>query len=233
MNFQGYSDETFEFLMAIHFNNNVDFFHANHDWYLRSVREPSLALAESLSDVIEKIDPTVERRPNRVVSRINRDIRFSKDKSPYRDYLWLSFHRTNAENVHADLFYDMSADGARCGMGFYGQSRGPMNALRHLMLIDSEHIAALFETLQGEFNLHLNSYKRMNVPQDIPETLKPIYMAKDFYFEKPIRDFSIIKSPALSDMIAESFRHLAELFQILAALVPIENIEGNNRKGYL
>lgn len=85
--FQGYSDETFEFFMAIGFNNNVDFFHSNHDWYLRGVREPSLRLAEALSPVIEEIDDSLERRPNRVVSRINRDIRFSKDKSPYRDYL--------------------------------------------------------------------------------------------------------------------------------------------------
>ncbi len=223
MIFQGYSDETFEFFMAIHFNNNVDFFHANHDWYLRSVREPSLALAESLGDVIEKIDSQLERRPNRVVSRINRDIRFSKDKSPYRDYLWLSFHRINEENVPTDLFYDMSADGARCGMGFYGKNRGPMNALRRLMRIEPRRMSDLFESLKGEFNLHMDCYKRMPVPENIPESLKSIYVAKTFYFEKPIRDFSIIKSPALADEIAESFRHLAPLFQILAALVPIED----------
>ena len=48
--FQGYSDETFEFFMAIRFNNNADFFHSNRDWYLRGVREPSLALAEALND---------------------------------------------------------------------------------------------------------------------------------------------------------------------------------------
>ena len=33
--FQGYNDETFEFFMAIRFNNNTDFFHSNRDWYLR------------------------------------------------------------------------------------------------------------------------------------------------------------------------------------------------------
>ena len=97
--FQGYNDETFEFFMAIGFNNNVDFFHSNHDWYLRGVREPSLRLAEALSPVIEEIDDSLERRPNRVVSRINRDIRFSKDKSPYRDYIWLSFHRPRGARI--------------------------------------------------------------------------------------------------------------------------------------
>ena len=47
---------------------------------------------------------------------------------------------------------------------------------------------------------------------------------KGFYFEKPISDFSLIKSPALADELAESFRLLAPLYQTLAKLVPIEDI---------
>ena len=99
--FQGYSDETFEFFMAIRFNNNTDFFHANHDWYLRGVREPSLALAEALAPVMEELDGEMELRPNRIVSRINRDVRFSRDKSPYRDHIWLSFRRPGEEGKTA------------------------------------------------------------------------------------------------------------------------------------
>ena len=98
--FQGYNDETFEFFMAIRFNNNADFFHSNRDWYLRGVREPSLALAEALAPTVEWLDDSLERRPNRVVSRINRDIRFSNDKSPYRDYLWLGFRRPRRGSLH-------------------------------------------------------------------------------------------------------------------------------------
>ena len=69
--YQAYSDETFEFFMAIAFNNNADFFHANHDWYVRGVRGPSLYLAQCLSDTIEEIDDSLERRPDRVVSRLS------------------------------------------------------------------------------------------------------------------------------------------------------------------
>ena len=57
--FQGFTDETFEFFMAIAFNNNTDFFHANHDWYLRAVREPCLQLAAALSDAVEAVDDCV------------------------------------------------------------------------------------------------------------------------------------------------------------------------------
>ena len=49
--FQGYSNETIEFFLAIRFNNNRPFFLENRDWYLRAVREPSIALAEALAPV--------------------------------------------------------------------------------------------------------------------------------------------------------------------------------------
>ena len=222
--FQGYSNETFEFFMAIAFNNNIDFFHQNHDWYLNSVRNPSLRLAEALSPVIEEIDDTLERRPNRVVSRINRDIRFSKDKSPYRDYLWLSFHRPNDHpSTQAALYFDLSADASHCGLGFYSENRGIMNALRRLMLAEPERVAQNFQALEGKYNLHIRSYKRFNIPDSLPDTLKRVYPAKDFYFEKPITDFSIIKSSALADYVSESFRELAQMYRMLAALVPTED----------
>ena len=61
--FKGFSDSTFDFLIAISFNNNREFFHENHDWYMESVRRPLIELAAELSDTIESIDPALERRP--------------------------------------------------------------------------------------------------------------------------------------------------------------------------
>ena len=47
MTFQGYTEDTRAFFMALRFNNNREFFLNNREWYLRSVREPSLALGEA------------------------------------------------------------------------------------------------------------------------------------------------------------------------------------------
>lgn len=91
--FQGFTEQTFEFFMAIRFNNNREFFLENHDWYQSSVRTPCLDLAAALGESVNALDPELETRPTKVLSRINRDVRFSNDKSPYRDYLWLAFRR--------------------------------------------------------------------------------------------------------------------------------------------
>lgn len=219
--FQGYNDEPFEFFMAIKFNNNTDFFHSNHDWYLRGVREPSLSLAEALGPTVEAIDDGLERRPNRVVSRINRDIRFSNDKSPYRDYIWLSFHQPKEDrSTSAGLYFDLSASGGSCGMGYYRAAKPLMNALRRRMATEPEKLVALIEPLQGEFTLFTENYRRMAIPESVPEILRQLYPTKGFYFEKPLSDFGLIKSPALAEEIARSYRLLAPMYRYLRTLTP-------------
>lgn len=219
--FQGYNDETFEFFMAIRFNNNTDFFHASHDWYLRGVREPSLALAEALSETVEAIDDSLERRPNRVVSRINRDIRFSNDKSPYRDYIWLSFRRPKDERVNsAELYFDLSASGGSYGMGYYRPTKPLMNALRRRMATEPERLVDLMTPVLREFTLSTDNYRRMAVPDELPDILRPLYPTRGFYFSKPLNDFALLKSPALAEEIARGYQALAPMHQYLQTLVP-------------
>lgn len=91
--FAGFTEETFSYFTAIRFCNNREFFQANHDWYVRAVREPLLDLADALGDTVRAIDPELETRPGRVLCRPNRDIRYSRDKSVYRDYMFLKFRR--------------------------------------------------------------------------------------------------------------------------------------------
>lgn len=219
--FQGFSDETFEFFMAIRFNNNVDFFHDNHDWYLRAVRTPCLELAAALSDAVEAIDDDMERRPNRVVSRINRDIRFSHDKSPYRDYMWLSYRNTaGPKGATPGLYFDISAEGANCGMGFYDDNRPLMNGLRRELLARPEAFLSLLEPLRTDFKPYLRSFKRMKLPEGLHPDLREWYPVRSFYLEHAIADFNLIKSPALAEEVARGFSKLAPLYRYITALQP-------------
>lgn len=230
--FQGYNDETFEFFMAIRFNNNADFFHSNRDWYLRGVREPSLALAQALMPTIEAIDENLERRPNRVVSRINRDIRFSNDKSPYRDYIWLSFHLPKEDrSTNAGLYFDLSDAGGSCGMGYYRAAKPLMNALRRRMVTEPEKLIELLQSLEGEFTLSTDNYRRIAIPDSVPDILRPLYPTKGFYFEKPLNDFSLLKSPALAEEIARSYRLLAPMYHYLQTLTLEEDADTTVDRG--
>ena len=222
MSFQGYSEDTRAFFMALRFNNNREFFAQNRDWYLRDVRAPSLDLAQALCGVIERIDPEMETRPQRVLARINRDTRFSRDKSPYRDHVWLSFRRPCEEKGKTPGFYlEIGAEDASFGMGFYALNRPLMNALRRQMRAAPEEIRAIWEALAGEFALHGETYKRLAVPEEVPEILRPWYACKSFYLEKAL-PFSHAKSARLAEEIGAGFERLAPLYQYVISCKPGE-----------
>ena len=222
--FQGFTDSTFEFFMAIGFNNNREFFHENHDWYMRSVREPCLELAGALTESVHALDPALDTRPDKVVSRINRDLRYSRDKSPYRDYMWLSFHHTGEDrHISLETYFEISCDGAGCGAGIYSENRPLMNGFRRSLRQDP---AAFLDVLAAIAPCHadIDPFKRMPVPEGIPAELNEWYRARTFYVSYPIGDFDLIKSPALADEINGVFRKLQPLFRYFASLSPEEEI---------
>lgn len=89
--FDGFSKETFKFLHGLKKNNNKEWFEAHRDEYERSLREPSKALAYAMGQYFRSHDMPVSGSAKTSLFRINRDIRFSKDKSPYKTHIGLSF----------------------------------------------------------------------------------------------------------------------------------------------
>ena len=224
--FNGFTDETFEFFMAIKFNNNRDFFLGNHDWYVRAVRKPCLELAEALSDVIERMDEDIERRPNKVVSRINRDIRLSNDKSPYRDYMWLGFKKQGRRNSSTlGVYFDISADGASYGMGFYDDNKPLMNALRQSIERNAEEFLGLWRGIRDEFTLHTKAMKRMKIPDTVPEEAREWYNLKGFYVEKELNDFRMLKSTELAEELIRGFEKLTPMYKYFYGIAPEEGGE--------
>lgn len=216
--FNGFTAESFEFMMAISFNNNREFFHDNHEWYMRSVRQPLLDLASELNETIEKIDPELERRPERMVSRINRDIRFSKDKSPYRDYMWIGIHKGENKGAIPGLYVDMSANHVGWGMGFWEDNRALCDAHRRAMRSDTSTIEELISPLKERFSFGLRCYKRMALPKTIPEALKDWYSLRSFYAYREISPSGIALTPHLAQEVISDFELLTPLYRYFDSL---------------
>lgn len=76
--------ETLKFLRDIKRNNNKEWFHSNKDRY-QTARENFLEFITKVVNQLKEFDPDLEAiEPSRCLFRINRDIRFSKDKKPYK-----------------------------------------------------------------------------------------------------------------------------------------------------
>ncbi|NLB42612.1 MAG: DUF2461 domain-containing protein, partial [Clostridiales bacterium] len=70
--------------------NNREWFHENHDNYLKYVRQPLKELVGEMGPMMLSIDPQFDIESRRTISRINRDLRLTRDKSPYRANMWIT-----------------------------------------------------------------------------------------------------------------------------------------------
>ncbi len=184
--FTGLPKEMFEFFMAISFNNNTEFFHENHEQYQRFVRDPLYALADSLADTMLKIDPEIEVRPAKVVSRIRRDTRFSANKLPYRDHMWLGWRPAGRpKSACFGLYLEVNAMELNYGIGWYDQDPRRSKAIRRQLLARTDEFLSIATepTLNERFTLCGSRYKRMKAPEGFPEALLPYYTSKGFYLE--------------------------------------------------
>ena len=221
--FQGFTDRTFEFFMAIKFNNNRQFFHENHAWYEEAVRTPLRELAADLAPAIEALDPDLECRPEKVVSRINRDIRFSNDKSPYRDYMWLAFRQPGLDRkTTLGAYFDISCQGASYGFGIYNEHRPYMNGLRQRITTDEAGLLDAWLPVKDRFALCGNRFRRMAVPEGLSPEAAQWYTLKGFYVEKDLPDFDLLMSPALVDEIRSGFEAIAPLYRYLRDIPEID-----------
>jgi len=101
MAFTGFSPATFTFLKNLGRNNNKEWFQAHRSAYEDDLLEPALAFIETIGPLLAKFSPDVRAEPKigGSLMRINRDIRFSKDKRPYKDHLDMSFRNGGSKGA--------------------------------------------------------------------------------------------------------------------------------------
>lgn len=68
-------------------NNTTEWFDANRKIYEKEVKQPFAAFVEEMIKRIKKHEPEINIKPADAISRINKDIRFSKDKTPYNTHV--------------------------------------------------------------------------------------------------------------------------------------------------
>lgn len=217
--FAGFSEETIQFFLGLRFHNQKSFFEENREAFQAYVQAPFYALIEDLSPVMAKIDPGMELRPYKCLARIYRDTRFSKDKSPYRDHLWVLLRRA-AEPRDQGLTYwfELSPEWVNWGMGFWSENRPVMDLMRRRMAAHPQSFMALIDGCQLEkrhLELSGTSFKRMEAPPGIPDRLKPWYLSKEFFIHRTDADMRWIYSPSLVKRVAGDFKALAPLYRTL------------------
>jgi uncharacterized protein (TIGR02453 family) len=122
------------FLSDLSVHNDRDWFDRNRERYESEVREPALAFIMAMSPHVEKISPHLTARAKKVggsLMRIHRDVRFSKDKRPYKTNVGIQFRHEAGKDVHAPgLYVHVAPDSVFLGAGMWRPDRVALAGVR-------------------------------------------------------------------------------------------------------
>ena len=220
--FTGFSKKSTDFLRDLTLNNNRDWFKENKYDYDNYLLEPMKMLLLDLIPSMLEIDDEFEISPSKSVSRIYRDIRFSKNKAPYKNTMWITFKRPG-KNWHGfpGFFFEITATGFILGMGFYSMSKGTRENFRSFILKKSKEFKRVINFLDMKNNLfHIEgeSYKRIpkNVLPELDDDLLSWYKRKSFYIiTSIIENNELLYSQKLVQIIKDNFLQIAKFYKFL------------------
>ena len=98
----------FAFLAELDKNNEREWFHENKSRYEDLIRTPALSFIDDMENDLNHISPhffAVAKKVGGSLMRVHRDVRFSKDKSPYKTNIGIQFRHEMGRDVHAPGFY--------------------------------------------------------------------------------------------------------------------------------
>jgi len=220
MAFQGFSQEALSFLSDIRFNNNQTFYENNRERYEEHVKKPLRALCDEMTPVVQLIDPKLDTRPGRTMSRIRRDTRFTKDKSPFRDHVWLGWrYPAERRSEGFGMYWGFGPDWLSWGCGCYGTDKPLMDALRLTIRENPDEVREAFAhpRIRDGFAIYGESYKKLAVPDDVPEDLRFLYIKKGFGIEHEgtKAEWAALHTHEMADILARDLAAMAPLQQMM------------------
>lgn len=221
--FNGFSPLAPVFFEQLAVNNNKTWFEAHRDEYQELLLDPLKLLISELADTMQALDPALVTLPavNKTISRIYRDTRFSRNKSPYKTCLWITFKRYSPDWKTAPcFFFEITADSYRYGMGFYSASRQTMDNLRRLIEAQPERFRQTVTWLaqQDAFVLEGDRYKRPLNPA-LPDDLQTWHCRKNVCLICNREVDGRLFTQDIRDDLATGFRQLQPLYDLFWQMV--------------
>jgi uncharacterized protein (TIGR02453 family) len=218
------SKDVFSFLKKLQKNNNRDWFH-DHKASFKEIELDVKQFYSQLSEQLNQFDSIDTFK----VFRIYRDVRFSKNKLPYKTHFGGSFHRTKPELRGGYYLHLAPENESFIATGFWDPSKEDLLRIRKEFETDSEDIRALIDTpafkavwgtVQGD---ELKSAPRGFDKQD-PNI--DLIRKKQFIFVRKYSDKAVL-SKDFEHQIVESFKVIRPYFDYMSSVLTT-NLNGES-----
>lgn len=215
--FGGFLPETIDFLWEIRMNNNKEWMDQNRARYKDVLKEPFERFA---LDVAERFSAATNEKIDWSISRINRDIRYSKDKSPYRACRWVVFKEPFAVGTtwktRPVFYFELSPEGYTYGMGFYETTPAYMKVFRKKIEGNPQAFHNIVKDIRkkNQFVLIGEDYKKVD-SSGLPNEVHPWYVKKSFAVVATKRIEDTLFTGELPQMLVQEWKELIPLYHYL------------------
>jgi len=159
--FEGFPSEGIGFLKRLKKNNNRNWFQKHKEEYEELVKLPMQSLIVEMGSYFHEFDPEFEAHPKRSLFRIYRDVRFSKDKRPYKTHVAAHFVRRGKPKGLEGLGYYLHIEPGEVflGAGIYIPSGDQLKKIRAAMvsrskefldIVGDRKLKRVFGPIEGE-----------------------------------------------------------------------------------
>lgn len=200
--------EFFEFFKGLSQNNSKAWFDDHRDQYERFVKKPFALLVQDLIDRVRDVDPFVLPMAKDAIFRINRDIRFAKDKTPYKTSTGAFLNRQGKKALGMPgLYFEVSHDRAGIAGGTYRPDPDQLERVRDLLMhegkafraaVENESFVEVFGEVLGE--------KAKIIPKEFKTAAQrePLIYNKQVYWWKEL-DVSVFHESTCVDVLFDHY----------------------------
>lgn len=211
-----------EFLAGLSRHNDRDWFAANRTRFEADVIEPALDFIECMEQPLHALSPRFLAVPKRVggsLFRIHRDIRYARDKRPYKTNVGIHFRHESAHDVHAPGYYlHIGLDECFLGCGIWCPPRPALTRIRTRIVERPHEWRRARASLAGRYELRGPMLVRQppDVPAPADHPWREDLRRKDFAAIHAF-DPALLYRAELCDHVAACWREATPFMRFLCA----------------
>lgn len=203
-----FSPTFLNFFKELAANNSTVWFNENRKTYEKEVKKPFAEFVEDIIHRIQQHEPEVQIKASDAIMRINKDIRFSKDKTPYNTHVAANISKYGKKDKsYPGLYFQLSPEGLAIYGGAYMIENDKLEKLRSHIAANLKAFSTLysdvafkekFGTIQGE------QHKRIPAAFQEAHNKEPLIANKQFYYTAMLKP-AVIVSEELPEKIMEHY----------------------------
>ncbi|HEY1945315.1 MAG TPA: TIGR02453 family protein [Roseiarcus sp.] len=206
MSFTGFGPQALPFFKALGFHQTKEWFEANRAIYDNEIRGPFGDLVEDLAAALAKAGVQLKGDRKSSLFRIHRDVRFARNKSPYKTNAGAVLTRSGGKNDPGLLYFHLAPEGCFVAAGFYDPEPVELARLRAAIVRAPAAWSAMTAAL-GKAGLELSEeYAMKRAPRGFENVADPAIAAalrnKSFICSRPVPAERLAAPGLVADLAA-------------------------------